>query len=46
METGKFMRFTIEEVNAAPAEGWTFCYGWFPLQASHWAWFRREVRHG
>ena len=46
METGEYMRFTIEEVNAGRAEGWTFLYGWFPFQASHWAWFRREVRDG
>ena len=39
----EFMRFTVHEVQAGAAEGWTFSSGWFPFQASWWAWFRREV---
>ncbi len=46
METAEYMRFSIEEVNAGQAAGWTFFYGWFGFQASYWAWFRREVSDG
>ena len=46
METREFMRFTVDEVNAGRAVGWTLAAGWFPFGTSHWAWFRREVSHG
>ncbi len=44
--TREFMRFTLDEVNAGLARGWTFASGWFPFQTSYFAWFRREVSRG
>ena len=43
METTEFMRFTLDEVNAGLAAGWTFTSGWYPFQTSWWAWFTRPV---
>lgn len=46
MATREYMRFTLDEVNAGLAAGWTFSAGWFPYQQSAWAWFTRDVGHG
>lgn len=46
MATREFMRFTLDEVNAGHAAGWTFASGWFRFQASWWAWYRREAPDG
>jgi hypothetical protein len=37
------MRFTVDEVNAGHADGWTLANGWFPFQSSWWGWFTRLV---
>jgi hypothetical protein len=37
------MRFTLDEVNAGDAAGWTFAAGWFRFQTSCWAWFTRPA---
>ena len=42
----EYMRFTIEQANSGLAEGWRLASGWFPFQASYWAWFVREVDDG
>jgi len=39
----EYRRFTLEEVRAGEALGWTFSSGWFSFSQSVWAWFRREV---
>ena len=39
----EYMRFTVEEVNAGLADGWTLSAGWFWAQGTAWAWFRRRV---
>ena len=46
MATREFRRFTVDEVNAGRAVGWTLEAGWFPFGMSHWAWFRREAPDG
>jgi hypothetical protein len=41
----EYRRFTLAEVQAGAAAGWSFSSGWFPLPTvlSLWAWFRRKV---
>jgi hypothetical protein len=39
----EYRRFTVEEVNAGLAIGWTLASGWFRHSESAWAWFRREA---
>ena len=41
MATTEYRRFSIDDVNAGLASGWTFTAGWFPFQTSWWAWFMR-----
>jgi hypothetical protein len=41
--TREFTRFTIEEVNAGRADGWTFASGWYAFQNSAWAWYWRPA---
>jgi len=42
------IRFTVAEVNAGKARGWTFSSGWFqtPGSVGPWAWFRRDAADG
>ena len=42
MATVEYQRFTVEEVNAGRAAGWTLAVGWFRAQQSAWAWFWRS----
>jgi len=42
VETADYMRFTVEEVNAGQAAGWSFVAGWFRFSQSYWAWFKRD----
>ena len=46
MATLEYQRFSLESVNAGLPSGWTFASGWYPFQASWWAWYRREPSDG